>query len=402
MLRFSLLLAGASVAFAQQYTISTIAGGAPPATPVAASNTSIGAPRRVAADSAGNVYFSSSNAVFKMSGATLTLVAGNSRAGFSGDGGPAVNAQLNSPEGVAVDSSGNLFIADSRQQPRPQSGSQRHHHHLRRQRQPSASLDPVSYGDGGTATDATLHLPTGLAVDKSGNVYIADTGNNAVRRIGDRRHHPTRRRRQLSQLLPATGAAVPPPNCTAPPMSRWMARASFTSPTQPTRPSARSIRQASSPPLPVTPRSAMPATADRPSAPAWSPPSPSRWTPRAMSTSCRTAIAASARSIPKASSPPSVATAPPGSPAMAALPIRRSSTSPQALPRMARATCISPIRSTCACVKLRAAASAPSPAMASSVPPETADPRAMRRWMRPRASRWMRPATSISRIPPTT
>ena len=183
MLRFSLLLAGASVAFAQQYTISTIAGGAPPATPVAASNTSIGAPRRVAADSAGNVYFSSSNAVFKMSGATLTLVAGNSRAGFSGDGGPAVNAQLNSPEGVAVDSSGTVFIADS--------GNNRI-------RKVAASgiittyagngnisqLGPGSYGDGGTATDATLHLPTGLAVDKSGNVYVADTGNNAVRRIG--------------------------------------------------------------------------------------------------------------------------------------------------------------------------------------------------------------------------
>jgi len=117
MLRFSLLLAGASVAFAQQYTISTIAGGAPPATPVAASNTSIGAPRRVATDSAGNVYFSSSNAVFKMSGATLTVLAGTSRAGFSGDGGPAVNAQLNAPEGVAVDGSGNVFIAQGQTTP---------------------------------------------------------------------------------------------------------------------------------------------------------------------------------------------------------------------------------------------------------------------------------------------
>ena len=183
MLRFSLLLAGASVAFAQQYTISTIAGGAPPATPVAASNTSIGAPRRVATDSAGNVYFSSSNAVFKMSGATLTLVAGTSRAGFSGDGGPAVNAQLNGPEGVAVDTSGNVFIADSV------------NNRVRKVDTNGiittyagsggiSQLGPGSYGDGGTATDATLHLPTGLAVDKSGNIYIADTGNNAVRRVG--------------------------------------------------------------------------------------------------------------------------------------------------------------------------------------------------------------------------
>jgi uncharacterized protein (TIGR03437 family) len=183
MLRFSLLLAGASVAFAQQYTISTIAGGAPPATPAAASNTSIGAPRRVATDRAGNVYFSSSHTVFKMSGATLTVVAGNSRAGFSGDGGPAVNAQLNSPEGVAVDASGNVFIADSANN---------------RVRKVDTSgiittyagngtvsqLGPGSFGDGGTATDATLHLPTGLAVDKSGTLFIADTGNNAVRKVG--------------------------------------------------------------------------------------------------------------------------------------------------------------------------------------------------------------------------
>src|ERR1035437_9676901 len=113
MLRFSILLLAGVTAFAQQYTISTVAGGAPPATPVTALNASIGQPRKLAI-SGSNLYFSSGNAVFKIdaSGA-LTLIAGNSRAGFSGDGGPAVNAQLNSPQGIALDAAGNVYIADS-------------------------------------------------------------------------------------------------------------------------------------------------------------------------------------------------------------------------------------------------------------------------------------------------
>src|SRR5690349_1814391 len=95
MLRPLVLLAVGSTALAQQYTITTVAGGAPPFTPVPALNTSIGSPRKVLA-AGSNVYFSSGNSVFKVDGSgTLTLVAGNSRAGFSGDGGPAVNAQLN-------------------------------------------------------------------------------------------------------------------------------------------------------------------------------------------------------------------------------------------------------------------------------------------------------------------
>src|ERR1035438_8381465 len=113
MLRSSILLLGGVTAFAQQYTISTVAGGAPPATPVPALNASIGQPRKLAI-SGSNVYFSSGNSVFKIDASgTLTLIAGNSRAGFSGDGGPAVNAQLNAPQGIALDSAGNVYIADS-------------------------------------------------------------------------------------------------------------------------------------------------------------------------------------------------------------------------------------------------------------------------------------------------
>ena len=77
MLKFILLLAGASLALAQQYSISTVAGGAPPATPAAAASLSMGQPGRVALDASGNLYFSASNCVFKIDAhATVTLVAG--------------------------------------------------------------------------------------------------------------------------------------------------------------------------------------------------------------------------------------------------------------------------------------------------------------------------------------
>src|ERR1017187_6018563 len=182
MLRFSILLLAGITAFAQQYTISTVAGGAPPATPAAALNTSIGQPRKLAI-SGSNVYFSSGNSVFKIDGSgTVTLVAGNSRAGFSGDGGLAVNAQLNAPQGIAFDPNGNLYIADSRNN---------------RVRQVIGGIittfagtgvispggGPGAYGDGGPATSAQLHLPMGVAVDTNFNVYIADTGDNTIREV---------------------------------------------------------------------------------------------------------------------------------------------------------------------------------------------------------------------------
>src|ERR1035438_1456659 len=101
------LLLGGSI-WAQQYVISTIAGGAPPATPSLAPTASIGDPTRLATDAAGNVYFGSLHSLFKVdAGGTLTRVAGNARPGNSGDGGPAATAQLNFPMGIAVDAAGN-------------------------------------------------------------------------------------------------------------------------------------------------------------------------------------------------------------------------------------------------------------------------------------------------------
>jgi trimeric autotransporter adhesin len=177
------LLAASHVALGQQYSIATVAGGAPPPTPAAAASTSIGQPNRVMTDSSGNVYISTLNCVFKMdTSGNLTLVAGNSRPGFSGDGGPATRAQLNAPQGMALDKAGNLYIADSKNN--------------RVRVVNSAGIINTfagtgltspgganTYNDGGLATNALLRLPGGVAVDGSGNVYIADTGDNMIRKV---------------------------------------------------------------------------------------------------------------------------------------------------------------------------------------------------------------------------
>jgi uncharacterized protein (TIGR03437 family) len=178
MLRFSILLLAGVTAFAQQYTISTVAGGAPPAAPVTALSASIGQPRKLAI-SGSNLYFSSGNSVFKIdaSGA-LTLIAGNSRAGFSGDGGPAVNAQLNAPQGIALDAAGNVYIADSLNNRVRMVDTQGAISTFAG----NGTVNPPGFwGDTGPATDASLHLPAALAVDSSGKVYIAAAADNTVR-----------------------------------------------------------------------------------------------------------------------------------------------------------------------------------------------------------------------------
>ena len=178
-----LLLAGSSLALAQQYTITTAAGGAPPPTPVSAVSTSIGQPSRVTVDSKNNIYFSSGNAVFKIdTNGNLTVVAGNSRAGFSGDGGPSLQAQLNTPQGLALDASGNLYICDSV-------------NNRVRIVNPQGIISTFAgtgatspggantFNDGGLAINALMRLPSGVFVDSSGNVYIADTGDNIIRKV---------------------------------------------------------------------------------------------------------------------------------------------------------------------------------------------------------------------------
>ena len=92
-------------------------------------------PLDIAVDGAGNLYIADpgNERVFKVtSGGVLTTLAGNGIAGYSGDGGPATAAALNYPEGVAVDRSGNVYIADRGEQPGSENHPGRDHHHDRR------------------------------------------------------------------------------------------------------------------------------------------------------------------------------------------------------------------------------------------------------------------------------
>jgi uncharacterized protein (TIGR03437 family) len=155
---------------------------------VTATITSIGWATAVTTDPAGNVYFVSSNSVFKVdSRGVLTRIAGNLKPGYSGDGGPAIDAELYTddlvseepafgiPSGLATDLKGNLYISDG--------GNGRV-----RKISSDGIITTVAgngshgySGDGGPATAAQISNPRGLAVDSVGNLYIADSA--AVRMV---------------------------------------------------------------------------------------------------------------------------------------------------------------------------------------------------------------------------
>jgi uncharacterized protein (TIGR03437 family) len=145
------------------------------------SRASFFSPLGVAADKSGNVYIAdtTNNRVRKVDTAgNVSTVAGNGNVGFSGDGGPATSAPLWTPLGVAVDSAGNLFIADGA-------------NNRIRKVTPAGTISTVAggailpgfSGDGGPATSAGLFLPGGVAVDGAGNLYIADVANNRIRKV---------------------------------------------------------------------------------------------------------------------------------------------------------------------------------------------------------------------------
>src|SRR5208283_3528256 len=108
----------------------------------------------------------------------ITTVAGNGEAGYSGDGDQATNASLDTPYGVAVDGYGNLFIADFNNNCIREVGTNGIINTV------AGNGTEGYFGDGGPATNANLDGPWGIAVDVSGNVYFSDTFNQRVREVG--------------------------------------------------------------------------------------------------------------------------------------------------------------------------------------------------------------------------
>lgn len=139
-------------------------------------------PGGLALDSQNNLYIADTannkiRIVSSASGNEINTFAGNLFADYAGDGGPAIDAELNNPEGVAVDGAGNVYIADTS-------------NNRIRMVTPDGNIHTVAgngiagrSGDGGNALDAELNTPEGVAVDAAGNIYIADTFNQRIRMV---------------------------------------------------------------------------------------------------------------------------------------------------------------------------------------------------------------------------
>jgi len=165
--------------------ISTVAGdgtGGYNGDGITATSAELGNPSGVAVDTAGNIYISdySNNRIRKVTASTgiISTVAGNGTGGYSGDGGAATSAELYWPHGVAVDAVGNIYIADtSNNRIREVMASTGIISTV-------AGDGTASYnGDGIAATSAELHSPEGVAVDTAGNIYTADLFNYRVRKV---------------------------------------------------------------------------------------------------------------------------------------------------------------------------------------------------------------------------
>lgn len=164
-------------------TITTIAGNGTAGytgNGSAATSAELNYPAAIAVDGSGNVYISdTANHVIRKlaTGGTISTLAGTNVAGFAGDGAAATSAQLNLPLGVALDSSGNLYIADTL-------------NNMVRKVATSGTITTVAGspvvgygGDGGAATSAQLYQPFGVTLDAAGNLYISDTLNHVVRKV---------------------------------------------------------------------------------------------------------------------------------------------------------------------------------------------------------------------------
>ena len=159
-----------------------------------ATNAELNFPSRPALDSNGNMYIADyqNNRVRRVDASTntITTVAGTGIAGFSGDGGPAASAELNGPISVTLDAVGNLYIGDiSNERIRVVNMTTNAVSLLGVTLEPgeigtAAGNGSAGYsGDGGPAVSAQLNFPTGLLVDSQGNLYFADANNNVVRRV---------------------------------------------------------------------------------------------------------------------------------------------------------------------------------------------------------------------------
>jgi sugar lactone lactonase YvrE len=163
----------------EQSAIITFAGGGT-ADGGAATEARLNAPNGLAVDSKGNLYIADTgNDRIRMvsSGGVISTIAGNGSRGYGGDGGAARGASLNTPTDVTVDAAGNVYIADQG------------NHRIRRVtpdgtiRTVAGSGSPGFGGDGGTAVQAGLNSPSAVRIDKAGNLLIADRDNHRIRRV---------------------------------------------------------------------------------------------------------------------------------------------------------------------------------------------------------------------------
>jgi uncharacterized protein (TIGR03437 family) len=133
-------------------------------------------PEGIAVDAAGNLYVGTSARLCKISGGRVHTIAGTGLSGYSGDQGPALSAKIHTPEGIVLDGKGNIFFSDRDSSVVRRIGTDGTITTV-------AGTGTPGYSGEGLATSAQLSTPEGLALDANGNLYIADYLNNRVRKL---------------------------------------------------------------------------------------------------------------------------------------------------------------------------------------------------------------------------